>query len=211
MSPTTFTDLGMALAWEGFDVDLIPYGQPVTAEDLADADLVVVLPVIDYPSPEGDPLLYDTAWDGAEIAALAAYVDAGGLLVLTNSAHRLKYTNWVQDPNEDWADVNALASRFGVIYRADELPRSLALSSVDHPLIDGVDGLELIEQNSVSFQMEEGEVLAHANGIPALALVEHGEGQVVVLAEVGMLNSGGGEPANLPFWLNLARYARSRR
>ncbi len=211
MSPTTFTDLGMAMAWEGFDVDLIPYGQRVTAEDLADADLVVALPVIDYPSPEGDPLLYDTAWDGAEVAALEAYVDAGGLLVLTNSAHRLKYTNWVQDANEDWEDVNALASRFGVTYRADELPRSLALSSVDHPLVNGVESLELIEQNSVFFQLEKGEVLAHANGIPALALVEHGDGQVVVLAEVGMLNSGGGEPANLPFWLNLAGYARSRR
>lgn len=211
MSPTTFTDLGMALAWEGFDVDLIPYGQPATADDLADADLVVALPVIDYPSPEGDPLLYDTAWDEAEIAALTAYVDAGGLLVLTNSGHRLKYTNWIQDPNEDWEDVNALAARFGVTYTEDELPRSLALVPIDHPLVDGVEELELIEQNSRSFQLEAGDVLAHANGVPALALVDRGAGEVLVLADVGMLNSAGGEPANLPFWLNLARYARSRR
>ena len=35
MTPTSFTDLGMALAMEGFDVDLIPYGQPVTRADLA--------------------------------------------------------------------------------------------------------------------------------------------------------------------------------
>ncbi|MGD1993233.1 MAG: M28 family peptidase [Anaerolineae bacterium] len=212
MSPTTFTDIGMALAWEGFDVDLIPYGQQVTAADLEDADLVVALPVIDYPSPEGDPLLYDAAWDEAEIAALEAYVDDGGVLVLTNSAHRLKYANWVQDPNEDWEDVNALASRFGVTYEGGELPRDLALSSVVHPLLEGVDSLELIQQNSVSFHLEEGQVLAHANGVPALALVDYGAGgQVVVLADVGMLNSGGGEPTNLPFWLNLARHARSRR
>ncbi|MBU1877884.1 MAG: M28 family peptidase, partial [Chloroflexi bacterium] len=68
MSPTTFTDLGMALAWKGYDVDLIPYGQPVTASDLAGADLVVVLPVVDYPSPDGDITPYDEAWDPAEIA-----------------------------------------------------------------------------------------------------------------------------------------------
>ena len=41
---------GHGLAMEGFDVDLIPYGQAVTAADLEDADLVVVLPVLDFPT-----------------------------------------------------------------------------------------------------------------------------------------------------------------
>jgi hypothetical protein len=30
------------------------------------------------------------------------------------------------------------------------------------------------------------------------------------LADVGMLNCDGGEPVNLPFWPNMARYARAR-
>ena len=45
MSPFAMTGFGMALAWAGYDVDLIPYGQPVTAEDLAGVDLVVALQV----------------------------------------------------------------------------------------------------------------------------------------------------------------------
>ena len=47
MSPSTLTDLGMTLVWEGYDVDLVPYRQPVTAADLQGAALVVVLPVVD--------------------------------------------------------------------------------------------------------------------------------------------------------------------
>jgi hypothetical protein len=46
-----------------------------------------------------------------------------------------------------------------------------------------------------------------------VALLDHGDagGQVLVLADVGILGSAGGEPQNLTFWRNLAEYARSRR
>ena len=54
MTTSSFADFGMALAWEGFDVDTVPYGQAVTAADLEDADLVIALPVHDYPSEDGD-------------------------------------------------------------------------------------------------------------------------------------------------------------
>jgi hypothetical protein len=33
---------------------------------------------------------------------------------------------------------------------------------------------------------------------------------VVVLADLGILGSDGGEPQNLQFWRNLAQYARNR-
>jgi hypothetical protein len=210
MSPTTFTDLGMALAWEGFDVDLIPYGQAVTAADLADADLVVALPVLDYPSPEADPGLYDEAWSDAEVAALEAYVEGGGFLVLTNSAHRLKYVNWVQDLNEDSGDVNALAMRFGVTFREGVVADIEARVEEGHPLVEGVVGLQMAQYNGVPFDVTGGRVLARAGGETAVALLDHGEGEVLVLADVGMLNCDGGEPVNLPFWLNMARYARGR-
>ena len=44
-----------------------------------------------------------------------------------------------------------------------------------------------------------------------MALVNYGDagGQVLVLADVGMLGSGV-EPAHFTFWQNLARYARSQ-
>jgi len=210
MTPVVFTDLGMALAMEGFDVDLIPYGQAVTHGDLEDADLVVALPVLDYPSPGGDPDLYDTAWSGEEIAALKEYVSEGGLLVLTNSAYRLKYGNRTLDPNEDWSDVNALAERFGVSYQEGKLDDTTAWTQGSHPLIQGMAYLELAEDNAVPFTMSQGLVLAQADGAPAAALVDYGEagGQVLVLADVGMLGANWGEPANLSFWQNLADYSR---
>jgi len=211
MTPGTFTDLGMALAWEGFDVDLIPYGQAVTSIDLDGADLVVVLPVLDYPSPEGGPDPYDEAWSQEEIAALEAYVAEGGLLVLTNSAHRLKTGNLVLDPNEDWSDANALAERFGVSYESGRLTGTEARTEGEHPLVEGISTLELAEANGVPFSLVEGEVLAWADSEFAACLVDYGQsgGEVLVLADVGMLSAGGERPINLPFWRNLARYARS--
>jgi hypothetical protein len=218
MAPTTFIDLGMALSWEGFDVDRIPYGQTLSAADLdpSTADLVVVLPVVDYPSPDGDPTLYDEAWTQEEVEALEAYVSGGGLLVLANSAHRLKYFNMVLDPNEDWVDVNLLAERFGVSYQQGILPADGAITVGKHPLVQGVPGLSLAEGNAVPFALAEsvsGVVLAESEGEPAVALLDHGDagGQVLVLADVGILGSAGGEPQNLTFWRNLAQYARSRR
>jgi hypothetical protein len=216
MSPTTFTDMGMTLVMGGFDVDLIPYGEPVTAEALEDADLVVVAPVLDYPSPEGDPDLYDTAWSPEEIAVLEAYVADGGLLVLTNSAHRLKYGNSVLDPNEDWEDVNALAERFGIAYQDETLPSALSIKTEgDGPLLQGVERLALAEGNGLPFTLSQevkAQTLAEVDGALAAALVEHGDagGQVLVLADVGMLGAEWGPPVNLTFWQNLAQYARSR-
>ncbi|NIV40640.1 MAG: M28 family peptidase [Anaerolineae bacterium] len=212
MAPTTFTDLGMALAWEGFDVDLIPYDQMVTPADLEDAALVVALPVLDYPSPDGDPELYDETWSEQEIAALQAYVGGGGLLVVTNSAHRLKYNNRVLDLNEDWSDANLLAAHFGVAYDSEPLSSTQAQPQGEHPLVEGVTALELAEANGVPFSLTEGQVLAQVGREVAVGLVDYGEagGQVLVLADVGMLGNAEGEPTNLPFWLNLARFARRR-
>jgi len=212
MSPTTFTDLGMALAWEGFDVDLIPYGQAVTPTNLEDADLTVVLPVVDYPSLAGDTDLYDEVWSNEEIAALEAHVAQGGLLVLTNSAHRLKYNNRVEDPNEDWGDANSLATRFGVTYHDGVLEGTEARTRGRSPLVEGIEILKLAEANGVPFAVTRGQTLAQMDREPVVALVDYGDsgGQVLVLADVGMLGNSGEEPINLPFWLNLARYARSR-
>lgn len=219
MAPSAFIDAGMALAWEGFDVDWMPYGQAVTPADLEDAALVVVLPVHDYPSPNGDPALYDEAWSQAEIAALEAYVARGGLLVLTNSARRLKFSNWALEPNEDWSDVNALAERFGVTYHEGALPGGRAQVEGDHPLVEGLTILELAQDNGVPFSLSGSQVLAQADGQAVIGLTDYGVagGQVLVLADVGLLGVGPEElfasrqgPFNLPLWRNLAQYARSR-
>jgi hypothetical protein len=211
MTPAALTDLGMALAWEGFDVDTVPYGQPLSPADLEGASLVVALPVLDYPSVVGDPTLYDEAWDPAEVATLQAYVARGGLLVVTNSANRLKYVNQVLEPNEDWSDANAVAVPFGITFTGGVLPGSVARTSGSHALLQGVSELQMAPSNGVPFVLRAGQVLARAGSQAAVALVDSGSagGQVLVLADLGTLGSSGGQPPNLQFWRNLARYARS--
>jgi hypothetical protein len=211
MSPTTFTDLGMTLAWEGYDVDVIPYGQAVSQADLEGAALVVALPVLDYPSIGGDMTLYDEAWSQAELSALEGYVAQGGLLVLTNSAYRLKYHNITMDPNEDWSDVNELAERFGITYERQLASGTRAQTEGSNPLIEQVEELALAEGNGISIGLEGGTVLAHSDGETVAALVDYGNagGQVLALADVGILGAAN-EPHNLAFWRNMARYARSR-
>ncbi len=215
MTPAGFTEMGMALAMEGFHVNLIPYGQTVTTADLADADLVAVLPVLDLPPSEGDPTPYDEAWTEEEVETLEAYAAGGGLLVLTNSRQRLKYGTQGLDGNEDWADANALASRFGVSYQEGAVTGHEAGTEGVHPLVKGLSALEIGEGNGVPFRLADeaaGQVLARAEGEPVLTLLDYGDagGQVLVLADVAMLSAGWSEPRNLPFWQNLGRYARSR-
>jgi hypothetical protein len=215
MTPAGFTEMGMALAMKGFDVDLIPYGQAVTQADLENVDLVVVLPVLDYPTSDSDLDLYDEGWTQEEIETLKGYAAEGGLLVLTNSRHRLKYGNQGLGLNEDWADANALASEFGITYQGGVLEGSQARTEGDHPLVEALDTLELGQDNGVPFDISEqveGQVLASAGRAPALALVNYGAagGQVLILADVALLTSGWSKPQNLPFWRNLAGFARSR-
>jgi hypothetical protein len=208
MSPAGLTDFGMALGWEGFDVDVVPYGMTVTADELADADLVVVLPVHDYPSPIGGTGLYDEAWSPEEIDLLEAYVADGGLLVLTNTAHRLKYFNVAYEENEDSRDVNALAMRFGVSFRSGTLAGDEAQTVGAHPLTAGVSRLRILDGNGVRFTTDTGLTLAAVGASPAVAIVEYGAGEVIVLADLGILGNREDPPPNLRFWRNLAEYAR---
>jgi hypothetical protein len=213
MSPTTFTELGMAFALGGFDVDLVPYGQAVTPADLEGAEVVVALPVIDYPAPQAGAEAYDEAWTEDEIVALQDYAASGGLLILTNSAQRLKYGNAGLDTNEDWGDANALASAFGFTYRDGLRQQAEARVEGTHPLVAEVTSLELGGRTAVAFDLPAGaQVLARAGDQPAMALLDVGQagGQVLILADVGMLTSGWGQPRNLTFWRNLAQYAAAR-
>jgi hypothetical protein len=214
MSPLSFVDLGQTLAMEGLDVDLIPYGHATTAEDLEDADLVVALPVIDLPGQGGDMTLYDEAWTEEEIAILERYVAEGGFLVLTNSENRLTLVNGRLDLNEDWRDVNALAERLGVHYQFGFLTEKMIWTvKQSHPLVERVSYVEQTPENGVPFKMEGGLILARQGAHTAIGLLDYGDagGQVLVLADVGMLGNGGlGTPDNLRFWQNLAQYARSR-
>jgi hypothetical protein len=214
MSPTLLIHLDRALAWEGFDVDVIPYGQSPTADDLAEADLVLVLPVVDYPSADGNLTAYDEAWGAEEIDLLVNYVEEGGLLALTNSAKRLFFGE-ASDPNEDWEKVNPLAARFGARYEGEPFPINAARIVSEHPLTERLSTLRLIANNGLPIHLETGETLAEVGGKIALGLVDYGEagGQVLVLCDLGALDVydfGRQEQNNLTFLRNLAQYARGR-
>jgi hypothetical protein len=210
MTPAMLIDLDRALAWEGFDVDVIPFGQAVTSADLADTELVVVLPVTDYPSPAGDLTVYDEAWSEPEIESLVTYVEQGGLLVLTNSARR-PWLGSLLDANEDWPDVNALSERFGVVFEEGTLFAPTVRTQQGHPLMEGQRGLALLAGNAISFTMRSGDTLAAFGEKPVVGLVDHGAagGQVLVLADAGILGFAGtaSEGKNLAFVRNLAQYA----
>jgi hypothetical protein len=215
MTATTLINLDRALAWEGFDVDVIPYGQAINADDLEDTDIVIVLPVIDYPAPGFNETLYDEAWSDEEVETLVAYVEKGGLLVLTNSANRIQLFGLVFEANEDRGDVNALSENFGVFFEDGTLPASSARPVGKHPLMMNQSSLILIGNNGVPFTMQNGETLAETSGRPVVGLIDYGKagGQVLVLADVGILGFASLEPPerdNFEFLRNLARYARTR-
>lgn len=210
MTPTSHTLFGMALAWEGFDVDVIPYGQAVTAADLTGASLVIVLPVLDYPSAAAGTESYDEAWSTGEIATLHGYATGGGLLVLVQSAYRMRQPNTLYEVNEDWADVNALAAPLGVTFLNRILTSGSATVTATHELTRGLAALAMAPGNGRAISAPGGRVLATTGGEVAAALLTTGSGEVLALADLGMLGSQATAAPNVAFWHNLTRWARSR-
>lgn len=214
MTAPSLVALDQALAWEGFDVDVIPYGQALTPADLLETDLVVALPVIDLTGPDGDVTLQHDGWRDGEVEALVAYVQDGGFLVLTNSANRIMLRR-VFDPNEDWEDVNKLGTHFGVTFQEGQIPGTSITVVGDHPLTASQSSLKMLENNAVPFTMESGEILAEGSDGLGAGLIDYGDsgGQVLALADAGILGFAGiGNPGydNFIFLRNLAHFAHNR-
>jgi hypothetical protein len=170
--------------------------------------------VIDYPSGGGDSTLYDEQWRADEIELLVSYVEQGGFLVLTNSAHRL-FLGRVGEANEDWEDANALAALFGISFGGMPFRANRARVTGTHPITGDLFDLVLIADNGLPLTLQGGEVLAEAQGQTAVGLIDYGGagGQVLALSDLGLLdlyNAREGERDNLDFLRNLARYAHDR-
>jgi hypothetical protein len=211
MTPTMLINLVRGLAWEGLDVDVIPYGKSPTTEDLRDADLVLALPVVDYPIRETGFDLYDVIWSPEEITLLVDYVEDGGLLVLTNSFHRLFFGK-ITDPNEDWKKVNDLSQPFGIGYAPKSFPITSVPITTDHPLTEWMTGLEVIPENGVALEIADGVILAAWKDQAAMVLVDYGAngGQVLALSDLGSLDLydfQDDNDMNQKFIKNLAKYA----
>ncbi len=183
----------------------------MTADDLADADLVIALPVLDYANSYGDVDPYDEDWTPAEIAVLEDWVgNRGGWLVLTNSGSRLWFSNITRELNEDWGSANALAQRFEVAWVNGPQPGTSVETQGQHDLVAGVDELWTAANNAVPFVApSDATVFATMGGFSAGAVFPCGAGGVIVLADLGMLGDGAGPGDNQRFWENLAQWAKS--
>jgi hypothetical protein len=106
--------------------------------------------------------------------------------------------------------MNALGSRFGVTYLDDTLSSYAIQTRGRHALINKLSVLKGYDDNGIPFTIDKGDVLAQMNGAAVLGLVEHGDGEVVILADVGFFGTDWDGLDNLPFWENLAEHARSR-
>jgi hypothetical protein len=203
---TSLRELGMALSTAGFDVDALPFGQPVTADDLEGAGIVVLLPAYDYPSE------LDESWSEAEQAVLTRYIEDGGLLVVTNSEIAHIMTVPLHDFNEDILDINGLLIPLGITFnRTDENPEKAQVAA-KHALTAGAETLLTYGDAGVSFFLKQGEVLYTSDGRPMVALVDVGTngGQVLVVGDLAILIDEGGGEGNLRFLQNIADYARNR-
>ncbi len=203
---TSLRELGMALAYKGFDVDPLPYGQPVTPADLEGAGIVVLLPTYDWPGDQ------DPGWSPAELEVLKAYVDAGGLLVITNSQYAHIMTLLGFEPNEDKLDLNGFLEPFGVVFQEATFSAEVAEAASSHGLTEKAGALLTYGDGGVAFTLAAGEVLYTSDGQPIVALIEHGEkgGQLLVIGDLGLLIDNGNSGDNLQFLKNLAEYAVDR-
>lgn len=203
IAPGLFQSLGMALAWEGFDVDLIPYGHAITPADLENVGIIVMLPTLDYPGPN-----FET-WSKAEFDLLTEYVAQGGFLVVTNSAYNLASARHLEDINEDATDFNALLKPLGIEFGYGNLGGGIVRLTADHPLTAGAKYLTSIYEGHQVPMIQSGG-LELAKGV--IGLLDHGGqgGQVLVIADLGLLRDNADGAKNLDFIKNIAHYARTR-
>lgn len=203
IAPSMLQNLGMALAWEGFDVDLIPYGQILTPDDLENVSIVVLLPTYDYPG------LNLETWSSSEFDLLTDYVANGGFLVVTNSAAGLASSRQLEDLNEDVTDLNPLLEPFGVKFSYGNLGGGVVRMVTDHPLSTDAKYLTSV-YSGLQVPMTQDGGVALAPGV--IGLVDYGRkgGQVLVIADLGLLRDNADGARNLSFVKNIAQYARSR-
>ncbi|HNR02880.1 MAG TPA: M28 family peptidase [Anaerolineaceae bacterium] len=190
MTPSGLSRFSKALINAGYGITVIPYGKAVTPDDISGADMVVVLPACDFPITDSSAAAYDTGWSGSEADVLNDYLEQGGKLLVVNSGNRLKFFNWVTEPNEDWADLNTLTGLWGVTFtRVGVEERSI--TATPGGLFDRSTTVNINPVNAVVFSVNKGEVLAGSRERAHIAKVKVGAGEVIVLSDLSMLGDYG--------------------
>lgn len=204
---TSLRELGAALSWEGFDVDMIPYGQAITPADLKDVGIAILPPTLNSPWQTRE------VWSETEIVSLKGFVENGGFLVVVNSKHDYASTIINNSINLDKRSINVLLEPMGIKFKllgtGDE---NTALAITEHPLTKDATYLTLLGENTVAFNMKNGSVLIRGIGSPLVGLVDYGTngGQVLVISELGLIQESLKGGKNMQFIKNLAHFASTR-
>ena len=186
MTPAGLPEFSLELIRAGYQISVIPYGKTLAAEDLAGADLVVVLPVLDYPITEIASDTYDAAWTAEEAVLINDYAKKGGRVMIVNSANRLKFYSRVLDENEDWEDLNTITNQWGVKFvgiGADSYTLTTDTSSLMHDVPE----ILITPANAVYFSITDGEALAGMKSKAYLAQIKVGNGEVLIISDMTML------------------------
>ena len=117
-------------------------------------------------------------------------MEQGGKLLVVNSANRLKFFNWVAEPNEDWLDLNTLTSQWGVQFTRDSVDETSVTVTADG-LLDDVSTVNINPQNTVVFSVTSAAVLAGSQNRAHIAQIEVGTGTVIILSDLSMLGDYG--------------------
>ena len=153
-------------------------------------------------------------WSESEIAVLRGYVEDGGLLVVINSANSYASTLNLSSPNLSARSANTLLEPMGVRFMFGGLGSDdSAVAVSDHPLTSNATYLTLQGGNTVAFYMKSGQALFLAvSRRPLVGLVDYGEqgGQILVIAEMGLVQTSTGGAKNIQFVINIAHYASTR-
>jgi hypothetical protein len=133
--------------------------------------------------------------------------------VVVNSANSYASTILLNSRNLSARSANALLEPMGIKFIfGGSGGDNTALAASEHPLILDATYLTFRGENAVAFTMKSGMELAQSAGNPIIGLVDFGEqdGQVLVIAELGILQADGSGGKNLEFLKNIAHYARTR-
>lgn len=210
MSPTAWGTLTETFIDQGYDVDLIPYGTPVTDADIQDATIVFVIPAADYPEVETGA--YDEAWLPEELEALQSYAEDGGLLVITNCSGLMGYTLEGWEGNEDFSDMQAVADLFGVTLESRMASATSGEVAVEHAILQGLTRLVAETSSGYSFTLSTGQVIIQSGSEAMVASIPVGDhnGEVLFFSSLSFFIDRYFDVRNVPLLVNLAEYGISR-
>ena len=203
MSPTALVWLTQTLLEGGYEVNVLPYGSKLQADDLEGMELVVVMPPYDFAVDDAAPN-FDISWSEQEAEIIDNYAQSGGNVIVTNSAFRMMLFSNTADYNEDWSELNTLTDQWQVHFT-----RQGADSNYYEASLAGDDfELAIAGENAVVFSAPGSTVLAGTSDQALMAEIPVGNGKVLVLADLSALADNYNGSNNPMLVINLLKWLK---